>query len=419
MKNAKLYHGWWVVGAAFVTVTLSCGTRFSFAIFYPKLLHDFGWSNATIASIASLNILTYAFSAPLVGGMVDRLGPKKVILTGALLLGLGMALIGAANTVWHFYLLYGVVVALGSSLTGIVPNVTVVSRCFSGKSASVPISIVNSGFAGGIVLSLFAQWLLSAVDWRNAYVIFGLLAPIVIFPLVFATQGDKLLEGKIRTSTPTARSPSTFSWLRTLRSVSGNYQFWLLGLISFSSFGVFASSLLAHQVNYTIGKGYAPALAALALTIFGIVQGVGNNTGGIIVSRIGRERSYTVGWVLTTIGMVSLLSLGAFQGAWPLYAWAILAGLGYGMMASMNNVTTVDLFQGENLGLIFGLITAMFGIGGALGPWLFGIIVDATGSYTGAFVMGMGSLTIALVAMWVIAPRSLPGGSAKATPTVP
>ena len=103
----KFYYGWIIVVVALVSMAFWLGIRTSFSIFYVALLEDFPWTRAGSAGVQSLALITYTLLAPLVGGLIDRFGPRRVVVPGILILAFGLMLCSSINTLNQFYLYYG------------------------------------------------------------------------------------------------------------------------------------------------------------------------------------------------------------------------------------------------------------------------------------------------------------------------
>lgn len=112
-KQPFLFYGWLVVAVSFITLTVTYGARYSFSIFYVAILDEFGWSRGTTAIILSVNLLVYAFAAPIAGDLMDRYGPRRVFPLGATLIGLGLIACSTANTIWHFFIYFGIIAGVG------------------------------------------------------------------------------------------------------------------------------------------------------------------------------------------------------------------------------------------------------------------------------------------------------------------
>ena len=114
--SSRLHRRWVVLAVGFLVMALGFGLRNAFSVFYPAIVEDFGWSRGGTAAMFSLNILVYGLLSPVVGVLVDRFKPQLLLSLGIAVIGGGGVLCGFATSGWHFYLLYGVLVAVGAAL---------------------------------------------------------------------------------------------------------------------------------------------------------------------------------------------------------------------------------------------------------------------------------------------------------------
>lgn len=118
VKRLHFFYGWVVVSIGLVSMTLIYGIRHSFSVFFPYILDEFGWQRGSTALMFSLNILIYGFLAPVAGSLGDRWKPRKVMLIGIIILGLSTASCGFAQKLFHFYLLFGILMPIGTAFSG-------------------------------------------------------------------------------------------------------------------------------------------------------------------------------------------------------------------------------------------------------------------------------------------------------------
>ena len=117
LKSSGIYYGWVIVAVGLVSMAFWYGIRSSFAIFYVALLEVFPWNRGESAGVQSLALIIYTIFAPTVGGLIDRFGPRRIIIPGILILTLGLILCGSINNLTQFYIFYGVVAGVGVSCT--------------------------------------------------------------------------------------------------------------------------------------------------------------------------------------------------------------------------------------------------------------------------------------------------------------
>src|SRR5438034_7002711 len=170
-----------LLGGAFATFTISAGLMHSYAVFLVAFLEDFRWSRAEASLAYSVSQLVAGASSPLVGALVDRLGPRRLLLLGGSLLVLGLLASAFITALWQVILLYGVVMTIGANCLGLVVFVPLLSRHFV-RRRGMAISIVQSanGIARGISAPL-VQLLISLIGWRTTYVAqAGLMTHLVL-----------------------------------------------------------------------------------------------------------------------------------------------------------------------------------------------------------------------------------------------
>ena len=410
------------------------GLRNAFSVFYPAIVEEFGWSRGDTALMFSLSIFVYGLMAPVGGGLVDRFKPGRVLALGACIIGAGTALCSLATTQWQFYLLYGVVVAVGLSMMGIAPLGAVVTTWFAARRGLV-FGVLAAGFGVSLVAASLMQFLISSFGWRTAYVFIGLAPIVVVAPLVLMfVRRAPPREGPPPDGAPRiSTGPGAPDDLAGISKVEGKwagtdwtlsralktYQFWLFFLIGFCEIGLTEKIAIAHQVYFFRDVGYQPMVAATIYSTFGVAFVVGNLCASLS-DRLGRERVFIPGCLLS-LGAVCLLFLirDASQ-PWMPFLFAVCFGLGLGVMPPVLFAAVADLFHGGSFGSIQGFMVLGFSLGGTIGPWLAGFLHDRTGSYVPAWFVLIGSLLACAVLMWLVSSRKLrplqpePSGQARA-----
>ncbi len=122
------YYGWVIVATSFITLGVAFGVWYSFSVFYIAIINEFAWTRATTAGIFSIFTISHYLCAFLTGWLIDRFGPRLVIPAGALWLAASLTLLAKAQNLFDFYLVYGVLAAIGVSLIGFVPHATFLPR---------------------------------------------------------------------------------------------------------------------------------------------------------------------------------------------------------------------------------------------------------------------------------------------------
>src|SRR6201989_2274478 len=173
-----------VLALCFALSVLGRGLGESFTVFLKPISESFGWERAQVVSVYSLTWLAGGLTAPLVGRLFDRSGPRIVYALGLLLLGAAFLAASHAQSLWQFQLTIGLCVGLGIALVGNVPNSILLGRWF-GPRLPTAMAVVYSAMGGGVLVLLAAsQILIQHIGWRDSYQWFGVIAVCLLIPLV-------------------------------------------------------------------------------------------------------------------------------------------------------------------------------------------------------------------------------------------
>ena len=184
--KSRLFYGYWILTVAFLCLFLMSGfVKYSFSLYVRRLAAEFDWSRAQIMAGSTITGLVMGISALVIGRIIYHYRARKVIATGALVAGCGLALLSLTRELWYFYLVFAVVGA-GAAGMGVVVMSTIVSNWFR-KRRGWAIGILGTGIgAGGFAMPLFVGvFLIPSFGWRTAYLVSGLLTLLLIVPLSF------------------------------------------------------------------------------------------------------------------------------------------------------------------------------------------------------------------------------------------
>jgi len=412
-KRPLFFYGWVIVGIAIAGWILIYGIRHSFAVFFPPILDEFAWSRGSTALMLSLNLLIYGLTAPLVGSLCDRWKPHRLAVIGVTVLGLATAGCAFARELWHFYLLFGVVIPVGSACSGTPVLLPMLANWFT-KRRGMVIGLAQMGGGLSFTYGMFVEFIISQVGWRYAYFVIAGILMAVLLPLYLLyykyrpeekglkPYGAEEEKPAVMLQSGAAERPRKRDW--TLRNALRTPQFWFLVAAQSLYWGLGAYMVLGHQVKFAEDVGYSSTFAASVFALFGIFSAAGQLSSSLS-DWIGRERTMTIAVLLAIGALIALISVRDTSQPWLLYLYAICFGYGGGLASPAIFAGLADIFYGQHFGVLSGLLMCGFGITGVIGPWLSGIIYDLTGSYTSAFILAMVSFALSAVAMWIAAPR--------------
>ncbi|MGE0259695.1 MAG: MFS transporter [Alphaproteobacteria bacterium] len=420
--NPETRTAWLMLGGAFIAFTISAALMHAYPVYLVAFIEDFGWSRAETSIAYSVSQLVGGISAPVVGVLVDRLGPRRLLLIGSVLLGVGLCASAFITALWQIVLLYGVVMTFGANCLGLVAFVPLLSRHFV-RRRGMAISIVQS--ANGIARGISApavQLSISWIGWRPTYLVQAGVMAAVVLPLAALFRRAEPGGGRapLTPEAPSAAGPPPSQPPFPLRSgwslgeAMRTPHFWLLfSVYMFTGLGSFFVSL--HQLAFAVDIGFDKLYAAQVLGIGAFLAVPGIVVTGTLSDYLGREFSAILAYGISILGVVCALFITSPDQHLLLWLHACFFGLTWGARGPAITAKTADLFPGSRLGTILGVITIGSGLGAAIGSWGAGWVHDVTGSYRIAFLLSIASYACGTAAFWALRrppvrrrPRPLP-----------
>ena len=397
---------WVVVVISAVAMAFIYSLRHTFSVFFPYILDEFAWSRASTASIYSFTILTYGIVALFAGTLGARYSPRLIMCCGLLFTCLATAACALANQLWHFYIIYGVLVPVGMSFCGWPLLVPAVANWFSRRRGTA-ISLAQAGSGFSFTIGLIVEPVISGYGWRAAYVVqaimvFAIILPLYVFFFRYRPEDGPRRRRQQQQPIPEVPIAAQADW--TLGGLIGSKHIWLMCISFFCYWGVGVYMLLAHQVKFAQDVGYSAGFAASIFALFGVMSVLGMFGAGFS-DLIGREASAAIATLLCLIAVAAILFVKDASQPWLMYLYSISLGLGSGMITPTIFSGAADIFRGRYYGTATGVILAGMGVGGALGPWLGGVIYDLSGSYHNAFILSLFCFGAGFLFFYLAAPR--------------
>jgi MFS family permease len=402
----RFFYGYTVVIAAFFIMVISWAAYNSFGIFFTPLVDEFNWNRAVTSGAFSLSMFIYGILGIVVGALNDRFGPRVVLTSCGIIMGIGYLLMSRVTALWQLYLFLGVIV--GTGMSGVwVPLLSTVAKWFD-KRRTLMTGIVIAGVGiGGLAGPPIISRLIAAYDWRPSYIAIGVA---VFLFVVAATQFLRRDPGQIQQLPDKGESEGNHL---TARSADGSFtfkeavktpQFWIVfGLLFCFGFGSFA--IAVHIVPHAIDLGIPIVTAANILAVRGAMSILGNNILGALADRIGNRQIFIIGLIITS---AAFFWLSIADELWMLYLFIVVSGFAGGGMGASESPLTAWLFGINSHGLIYGVVHVGFTIGAAAGPFLMGYIFDVTDSYRLAFLTCAVLSVIGLILTVILRPTRKP-----------
>jgi MFS family permease len=393
-----------VVAAAFAVTFVRFGSAYTFSAFFQPLQEDFGASRGSVSLVFALAGFLY-FGLGLVSGpLADRWGARRLATLGMLLVGLGLALAGAARSLMEVYVAYSLGIGLGVGCA-YVPVIGAVQRWFV-KRRGLASGLAVSGIGTGtLVMPPLASLLIGTLGWRQTYLVLAATAVLIGVGMSLLIENDPRGRGLCPDgeplSTPLAGGQRTTGATidEALRSKAFKS---LYAACLICSFGVFVPfvHLTPHAMDQNIGQTQASILIGLI--------GVGSTAGrfvlGGLADRMGRERFL----IAMYIGMALAMAIWAMAVAFaPLAVFAVAFGLFYGGWVAILPSVVMDRFGGANVSGIIGVLYTSVAFGTLIGPTAAGYLFDANQSYLLPILFSL----VANVMAAVITALALPRGS--------
>jgi MFS family permease len=409
------FFGWVIIAVAFITVALGVTARTAFSLMFPPIVDEFGWERGLAAGAFSFGFLVSAAVSPVLGRLIDRRGPRFVIEIGVLLTAAGLAGATLISAPWQLYATLGLLVGIGANCMSYSVHSQFLPNWFVRRRA-LAIGIAFSGVGVGAILILpWLQALILHEGWRTASWKLGLITLVVLVPinlLVAKSPEDLglLPDGERHTPGSAAKKrPSNIvdtEWAAidwTVPRAIRTRRFWWLAL-SFFGGGWIWYSVQIHQTKYLVEIGFDPMLAAWSLGVVAMAGIPGQILLGALSDRFGREIVWSLSCLGFAICYAALLMLAKMPSQPLLWLMVLSQGLlGYAFTAIMGPIVA-EIFEGARFGSIFSLLMVALIGGGAVGPFVTGLLHDWTGNYDIAFALGVVFSILSAVAVRLAAP---------------
>jgi MFS family permease len=420
-SSSGFYYGWMIVAVSFITMSLVSPIGTMFQLFYQAFENQFHWRHASISGIFGVHQFLNGAISPLVGWLLDRYGPRRVMPIGALIIGVGLALSSQVSALWQLYVTFGVVAACGVAMLQSVPNTALVSNWFiRNRGTAIGIMISGSGF-GQLWLTPVTQWLIIHIGWRSTYLVLAPLVFVVPAALILLFQYHKPSDlglqpyGETDAEKQKAKREVVIidkQWAETVWTPGlafRTYRFWAMALMTIAfSVGYFLISpqlfvLTQEHPEFQVHS----IIVAFILGAEGLHKGSAKFMGGIISDRLGRERTITMSIGLLIVGIFVLSQIQAHPSALLLYFAILLFGMGYGLALPSIMASYADLFQGPRFGAILGCLTLGGLVGAGIGTSIGGHLRDVTGGFGTNFVISAVAFAAAVALTWSARPSGI------------
>jgi len=379
----QLSYRWVIVAAGAFMGCIAIGSIFSLPVFLEPMSAATGWSRTAISFAMTLDFIAMGIASFGWGMLLDRFGPRPVLLCGSSLLGLGLVLASRSSSVEQFQLLYGVLVGAGGGAI-FAPLMATVTAWFD-RYRSLAVSLVSAGMGvAPMTVAPIAARLVTTYDWRFSQLVIGFAVWALLLPAAFLVRRAPILSaGGGRHAA--GESPMT------VRQALASPQFAVLAATFFLCCATHSGPLF-HTVSYAISCGLSVTAAVSIYSVEGLSGLVGRIAFGLLADRFGAKRTFVAGL------LVQAVAAGCYYFAREqaeFYSVAVVFGFAYAGVMPLYAVLIRENFPLPIIGSVVGAASMASSLGMALGPMAGGLIFDTYGAYgrlyVATFMIGLGA----------------------------
>jgi len=365
-----------VAATGFLSLFSLIGIMFyGLTFFYDFWVQEFGWTRATVTSGNAFAKILVGLFGFVVGYLIDRFGPRKMMLAGILMAGCAVIGLGLMTSLWQFYVFY-IFSALGYMCGGPLPNQVLTSRWFDkARGKAMGFAYLGIGI-GGMLAPQIAKALNVEFGFRHALVILGITMIALSFPMAWFVKDNPPHKGDLAAS-DTPEEPK-----REIKDILKTRAFYLLLIGSMCSIGAVSATSQNLKLFFSLDLKYSQTQAANVLSMILAASIFGRVFMGWLADRI--EKKYVMLLIYCLVASaIPLLHFAEVPGV--IYVFAIVFGIGLGGDYMIIPLMAAELFGVRVMGRVMGIVLTGDGLAEAIAPWMVGWIRDITGSYANGF----------------------------------
>ncbi|SMY31524.1 putative MFS-type transporter YhjX [Photobacterium malacitanum] len=371
-------------------INLCMGILYAWSVFKKALVVDLGWSNADASLPYTVAIITFALSLLVAGILQDRMGPRRVLILGTVMVGLGMIISSFATTPMMLVLTFGIMTGcgIGFGYACLSPSAM---KWFHPSKKGLVNGLIAAGFGlAAVYLAPLTSALIAEYGINTSFLVLGVAVLVIAVPLAFTINNPPADYVPETPAGYKAKSdkPVDINWRGMLKTPQF-YSLWVMYAFA-SAAGLMIigniTSIAATQANITD--------AAYLVVILAIFNSGGRVAAGILSDKIGGVKTLMIAFVMQGINMVMFAT---FDSEFTLIIGAAVAGVGYGTLLAVFPSIIADFYGLKNYGANYGVLYTAWGVSGFIGPVVAAFAVDTTGTYTLAYTVCSVMIAVAVV----------------------
>jgi MFS family permease len=414
----KRNYGWVILGLSFGNLIVEGSVTRSQPVFLPALRQGFGGSAAMTAAIFSGAGFFGGLAAPVLGKILDIIGPKYMFPLAGIVILLGWWASSMASHMWQLFIFYSLISAVGHTSIGSFSTPAVLAPWFP-KSKGVMLGIADSGTATGQAITPpLLQLVITNYGWRAGFRVFGILFFLMAAPLNFLFQrrppnvDPKLSdpENVAAINIPDETSQSSIDTPAESKDISSDeHRFnalkepavWMM-LLARATASVSNQMTNLHIIAFFVLAGYGEMRSATAIGAAGLLGIGARPASGILSDKIGREIVFSIGMGMTVAAILVVLLFTGGANLWALIIFVALTGLSDGLSGLLIGAKAADIYPSNVLGSVMGVVHAGRNLGTAVGGILTGLLFDINGNYELAYWIAAILLLMSIGAVWAV-----------------
>lgn len=406
MTFRRFHYAWIVTAVTFLALLAAASVRAAPGVIIIPLEKEFGWDRASISLAVSISLITFGLGGPVGGKLVERFGPRRALLVGLASIALGLFLLAVVGSLWQLYLVWGLLIGVGTGIASQVTGATVAHRWFRTHRGLV-IGLFGAATSAGQLIFVPSMMALTEIDgWRSGiYLLLG--AAVVVSVPVLLLMRDRPSDIGARPygedGALSAEEQAADARTTPLRVAMRNRDFWLLAgsffICGYTSNGLVGTHLIPHAVEH----GFTAVTSATAVGLMGSMNIVGTLASGWFSDRFDNRKLLAAYYGFRAISLFALPFI--YEGQW-LYVFAVFYGLDWIATVPPTANLTASIFGRASLGVIYGWIFFSHMVGAALAAYAGGYFHTVLGDYHLMFISAalMGFIAVGL-ALRIGAPR--------------
>lgn len=391
---------WPLVAAGALMTCVAIGVVFSLAVFLDPMGSDTGWSRTGISGAMTLAFVCMGVAGFGWGALSDRIGPRRVVLCGVLLLGLSTVLASRTESLLGFQACFGVLTGIAAG-SFFAPVLAATAASFD-RRRNLAVSLVSAGMGvAPMTIAPLAGWLVTQYGWRTTQLMTGIAVWLVLLPAVWFIRTSPATHAQQAGAGDEEGRP-TLSAAEALRSRA----FIVLAAAFFACCAAHSGPIF-HTLSYAIGCGLPMASAVTIYSMEGAAGLGGRLLFGLLADRAGARRVLVAGLLIQAFAAASYLLVRQLEG---FYAVALVFGLAYGGVMPLYASLAREAFGARILGTVLGAASLVSSLGMAFGPLAGGWLYDRFGSYAWLYLgsLGVGLAAAAIVLAFPRGPAAVP-----------